>query len=94
MTAQIEAVLEDFAVAAIKIGMLVAGQIALGVAERALREGAEPRLSMERGAAPKGRMRAFLVYDPVMIASSGDALSGAGFVEAIWPMGCCRSSIA
>ena len=28
-------------------------------------------------------MRAFIVYDPVMIASSGDALSGAGFVEAI-----------
>ena len=26
---------------------------------------------------------AFIVYDPVMIASSGDALSGAGFVEAI-----------
>ena len=26
---------------------------------------------------------AFVVYDPVMIASSGDALSGAGFVEAI-----------
>jgi hydroxymethylpyrimidine/phosphomethylpyrimidine kinase len=28
-------------------------------------------------------MRAFIVYDPVMIASSGDALSGAGFVEAV-----------
>jgi hydroxymethylpyrimidine/phosphomethylpyrimidine kinase len=26
---------------------------------------------------------AFLIYDPVMIASSGDALIGAGFVEAI-----------
>jgi len=26
-------------------------------------------------------MRAFIVYDPVMSASSGDALSGAGFVE-------------
>lgn len=25
----------------------------------------------------------FLIYDPVMIASSGDALAGAGFVEAI-----------
>ena len=30
-------------------------------------------------------MRAFIVYDPVMTASSGDALSGAGFVEAIRP---------
>ena len=28
-------------------------------------------------------MRAFIVYDPVMAASSGEALSGAGFVEAI-----------
>jgi hydroxymethylpyrimidine/phosphomethylpyrimidine kinase len=28
-------------------------------------------------------MRAFIVYDPVMIASSGDALSGSGFVQAI-----------
>ena len=28
-------------------------------------------------------MRAFLIYDPVMIASSGDALSGSGFVEAV-----------
>ena len=28
-------------------------------------------------------MRAFIVYDPVMTASSGDALSGAGFVEAV-----------
>jgi hydroxymethylpyrimidine/phosphomethylpyrimidine kinase len=28
-------------------------------------------------------MRAFVVYDPVMIASSGDALSEAGFVEAV-----------
>ena len=28
-------------------------------------------------------MRVFIVYDPVMIASSGDPLSGAGFIEAI-----------
>ena len=28
-------------------------------------------------------MRAFVVYDPVMIASSGDSLSGAGFVAAV-----------
>ena len=28
-------------------------------------------------------MRPFIVYDPVMTASSGDALSGAGFVEAV-----------
>ena len=38
-------------------------------------------------------MRAFLIYDPVMTASSGDALSGAGFVEAVRQR-CFRSSIA
>ena len=72
--AQIEAVLEDFAVAAIKIGMLGSAEIANVVAESLLPWG-------EGG--PKGRMRAFVIYDPVMVASSGDALSGAGFGAAI-----------
>jgi hydroxymethylpyrimidine/phosphomethylpyrimidine kinase len=98
--AQIDAVLEDFAVAAIKIGMLGSAEIADVVAERlpvpsprgrggrALippGEGGPVGRSQERPS-PDGlrrRMRASLVYDPVMIASSGDALSGAGFVEAI-----------
>ena len=69
VAAQIAAVLEDFAVAAIKIGMLGSAQIAGVVAER-----------LSRLAADSG---AFIVYDPVMVASSGDALSGAGFVDAI-----------
>jgi hydroxymethylpyrimidine/phosphomethylpyrimidine kinase len=69
VAAQIAAVLEDFAVAAIKIGMLGSAQIAGVVAER-----------LSRLAADSG---AFIVYDPVMAASSGDALSGAGFVDAI-----------
>jgi hydroxymethylpyrimidine/phosphomethylpyrimidine kinase len=101
--AQIEAVLEDFAVAAIKIGMLGSPAIVDVVAERLLSErlpsthspsrdgrpcerplgrGDETLLPLGEGG-PKGRMRAFIVYDPVMIASSGDALSGAGFVEAV-----------
>ncbi len=75
--AQIEAVLDDFAVAAIKIGMLGGAEIAGVVAETLA-----TLLPLGEGG-PKGRMRAFIVYDPVMIASSGDALSGAGFVEAI-----------
>ena len=85
--AQIGAVLEDFAVAAIKIGMLGSAEIANVVAERLAtptpkgRGGAAPLPRGEGG--PKGRMRAFIIYDPVMIASSGEALSGAGFVEAI-----------
>lgn len=96
--AQIEAVLEDFAVAAIKIGMLGSAEIANVVAERlssphkasrrtpvsrpAMGRGGEPLLPLGEGG-PKGRMRAFIVYDPVMIASSGDVLTGQGFVKAV-----------
>jgi hydroxymethylpyrimidine/phosphomethylpyrimidine kinase len=107
VAAQIGAVLEDFSVAAIKIGMLGSAEIVGVVAER-LRlpspqpspakpverrasldalfgRGGEPLLppAGEGGRAKRGRMRAFVVYDPVMAASSGEALSGAGFVEAI-----------
>ncbi len=32
---------------------------------------------------PKGRMRAFIVYDPVMISSTGQSLSGESFVAEI-----------
>jgi hydroxymethylpyrimidine/phosphomethylpyrimidine kinase len=74
VSAQIGAVLEDFAVTAIKIGMLGSPEIANVVAEALLPLG-------ENG--PEGRMRAFVVYDPVMVASSGAPLSGAGFGAAI-----------
>ncbi len=69
VAAQIAAVLEGFAVAAIKIGMLGAAEVAGVVAEKL------SRLAADGGA--------FIVYDPVMIASSGDALSGSGLVNAI-----------
>jgi hydroxymethylpyrimidine/phosphomethylpyrimidine kinase len=122
--AQIDAVLEDFAVAAIKIGMLGSAEIARVVAEKLpsphtpsrdgrpyerplgrgvggegglaicpdphpadhspSRDGGPSGRPMVRHLLPEGEGRqAFIVYDPVMIASSGDALSGAGFVEAI-----------
>jgi hydroxymethylpyrimidine/phosphomethylpyrimidine kinase len=102
--AQIEAVLEDFAVAAIKIGMLGSGEVAKAVAETLSvpsrrpsphspsNEGRSPERPLGRGGGAllpvgeggsEGRMKAFIIYDPVMIASSGDALSGAGFAEAI-----------
>jgi hydroxymethylpyrimidine/phosphomethylpyrimidine kinase len=83
--AQIEAVLEDFAVTAIKIGMLGSVEIANVVAERLSSpawKGSESLLPRGEGG-PKGRMRAFLIYDPVMTASSGEALSGGDFVEAV-----------
>src|SRR5208337_730402 len=106
VAAQIEAVMEDFAVAAIKIGMLGSPEI-VGVVAEALGSPSprpSPAGGRRRGASllpqspskdgrlstpyagedgPKGRMRAFIVYDPVMAASSGDALSGAGFIEAV-----------
>ena len=62
--AQIAAVLDDFRVAAIKIGMLASGEIAEAVS----------------GGLPGG---AFVVYDPVLAASSGDPLAGAGFVPGV-----------
>jgi hydroxymethylpyrimidine/phosphomethylpyrimidine kinase len=74
--AQIDAVLDDFAVAAIKIGMLGMTAIVEVVAERLSHLAA-------RGARLAPRSSVFIIYDPVMIASSGDALSGAGFVGAI-----------
>jgi hydroxymethylpyrimidine/phosphomethylpyrimidine kinase len=92
--AQIEAVLEDFAVAAIKIGMLGSAEIANLVAETLSARSRQSSSHSPSGSGdaallpqgeggPQGRMRAFLIYDPVMIASSGDALSGRGFVGAV-----------
>jgi hydroxymethylpyrimidine/phosphomethylpyrimidine kinase len=96
--AQIDAIFEDFDVAAIKIGVLGGAEIADVVAERLssphspsrdgrpserpLGRGRETLLPLGQGR-PEGRMRAFVVYDPVMIASSGDVLSGSGLVDAI-----------
>jgi hydroxymethylpyrimidine/phosphomethylpyrimidine kinase len=82
--AQIEAVLEDFALTAVKIGMLGSAEIANVVAERLSSptgRGGEALPLGEGG--PEDRMRAFVIYDPVMVASSGDSLSGRGFVEAV-----------
>jgi hydroxymethylpyrimidine/phosphomethylpyrimidine kinase len=89
VAAQIEAVLEDFAVAAIKIGMLGSAELAGAVAQRLVQgapDGANPSSVALRATPSPARGEgggAFIVYDPVMTASSGEALCGAGFVEAI-----------
>jgi hydroxymethylpyrimidine/phosphomethylpyrimidine kinase len=66
VTAQIEAIFEDFDVAAVKIGMLSSPDNVEAVAEALLRF--SPR---------------FVVFDPVMIASSGDPLIAPAAVAAM-----------
>ena len=91
VAAQIDAIVEDFDVAAVKIGMLGSAEIVGAVAERlgfsSLRQspasGREDARQLEREGAKRRRTRAFIVCDPVMTASSGDVLSGAGLVEAL-----------
>jgi hydroxymethylpyrimidine/phosphomethylpyrimidine kinase len=105
--AQIDAVLEDFDVRAIKIGMLGSVEVAEAVAFSLLplREKVSRASATDEGSAPSSALRrdpssgqaspghlppqggkgraTFVVYDPVMIASSGDPLAGAGFVAAV-----------
>ena len=100
--AQIVAVLDDFCVAAIKVGMLASAEIVEAVAgavlppggvggRRRMRARADRRAHANDGGRgplpptrlPGGEGDPFLVYDPVLAASSGDALAGAGFVAAV-----------
>jgi hydroxymethylpyrimidine/phosphomethylpyrimidine kinase len=91
---QIDMVLEDFDVAAIKIGMLGMAAIVEVVAQSLSTPSPKPSPKgrggetllppgLRPGNGPEGRRRAFIVYDPVMTASTGDPLSGASFVETV-----------
>jgi hydroxymethylpyrimidine/phosphomethylpyrimidine kinase len=88
VASQMEAVLEDFLVASIKIGMLGSAEIALVVAQRLGRPSPQNlSAAPEQERAPvhlreRGR-GTFIVYDPVMIATSGDPLSDLGFVDTV-----------
>jgi hydroxymethylpyrimidine/phosphomethylpyrimidine kinase len=66
VAAQIDAIFDDFNVAAVKIGMLSNSEIVEAVADALFRFS-----------------RRFVVLDPVMIASSGDALIGPAAVAAM-----------
>ncbi len=66
VAAQIDAVFEDFAVAAVKIGMLGSAEIVEAVADRLAAY--EP---------------AFVVYDPVLAASTGVSLAREGLLGAL-----------
>ena len=66
VAAQIEAIFEDFNVAAVKIGMLSSLEIVEVVAEALLRHSSR-----------------FVVFDPVMIASSGDPLAAPAAIAAM-----------
>ena len=99
VAAEIEAVLEDFAVAAIKIGMLGGAETARAVTKALRAPSPRPSPASGRGGASllplagegggalappdEGQMRAFIVYDPVMAASSGGTLSGPDLIGAV-----------
>ena len=77
LRAQIDAVLADFDVAAIKVGMLASAANARVVVEALLSD------ALKRGRDGRAMRAPFLVLDPVLAATTGDALSGAGFLDAL-----------
>src|SRR3546814_13768869 len=99
---QIDSVVADIGVDAVKIGMIGSAETAAAVAERlrilvelhdasvAVRSVANPELLRERGvrrsgdyAMPQRRLRLPIVFDPVMVATSGAELADAATIAAL-----------
>src|SRR3546814_11917017 len=98
---QIDSVVADIGVDAVKIGMIGSAETAAAVAERlrilvelhdasvAVRSVANPELLRERGvrrsgdyAMPQRRLSLPIVFDPVMVATSGAELAAAETIAA------------
>ncbi len=77
LQAQIAAVLADFDVAAVKIGMLASAANVRAVSRALMLD------ALTRGHSGRPLTSPFVVLDPVLAATSGDSLSGGGFIEAL-----------
>ena len=84
--AQMDSVLADLGADAVKIGMIGSAATVHAVADRLAqlhgRHGEQPASALPQGSGLRGGSRLPVVFDPVMVASSGSALADRETVEA------------
>jgi hydroxymethylpyrimidine/phosphomethylpyrimidine kinase len=81
--AQIDAVVTDLGVDAVKIGMIGSAETAVAVAERIERlKAVSGEAGMPRGSGLRGGDKLPIVFDPVMVASSGSSLADEATIAA------------